>query len=518
MKLNVNSSIDRINGYYYRDISLKKNDEILMGAECLKQEEEYGVRLNGIKQFVSIKEDTDGNEEIKNIINAISKLDLDYIIDISEEEKQTILNTYLGVLDANISKDKYYKTLNLSIKVDEKELVTNSYYISITKEEYNNLVIKILEKIKEDENILLKADYIEDKIKETYSEYQEEKALREILIDNIDDIIEKIKKTNIGNDKVKISVYEKEGKTVRINIEKNTSIFVIDFYNDSCIEMKKVDTREDDISETNIKVLRNADETKSSISVIYEQINNNEVVNNLQADYETVLDDSIITKNFKLKLLNEKYMTILNMKNQIDIVEQFENQITLDIDNVKLYELQEEQKNAIKDILNQNIREQVENLTTTVALDEYIKMLQNLNLVNSSYVELPEEDKVTEVQIKKFNMQFEFFVSENLTISDIKEMMKLLSVNMKDAKVLLKSGNIEDFDLDIFSKDEQKYKEYNDNISEILIYIEENLKNEDKEEAILKFVENNKNEKYTVSLEYNDEGLVDFVRIKIQEH
>ena len=77
----------------------------------------------------------------------------------------------------------------------------------ITVEEYNNLIIKILEQIKQDEIVLAKIDLIENEIKEKDSNYDQNESLREDFIKSIDEEIEKIKDKNIGNDEVRIAYH-----------------------------------------------------------------------------------------------------------------------------------------------------------------------------------------------------------------------------------------------------------------------------------------------------------------------
>ena len=64
---------------------------------------------------------------------------------------------------------------------------------------------------------------------------------------------------------------------------------------------------------------------------------------------------------------------------------------------------------------------------------------------------------------------------------------------------------------------DKEASDYKKNISEILIYIKQNSNNTEKQESLLEFLEDNKNYKYTVSINYDDNGLVRVIRAKIQE-
>lgn len=509
--IKINSSIDKQNEYDYKDITIGTDTDDLVKLEYLKQNENCGIRLNGIKQFVSTN-----TEEIQ-IEKILSEIDFDTIFNFTEQEKQNLLKTYMQILQSNISKDKYYKQSNALITVNNKDIQTNAYYIKITVEEFNNLYIKVLEQIENEEIILSKIDLIEDTIKEKYSNYENEESLRNIFINNINEKIDEIQSNNIGNEEVKITVYENEGKTVRTSIEKTDSKITIDLYNKSGIKIDQI-TMGENVNEKFIKVEKNNSETQNDLLIEYEEIQDNEIINNIQINYEESLKDSQIIKNIELGISNEKYESILNIENNIKIQEQFENQITLETDNIKLQDLNEEQANTIKNILSENIQEQLINLNNTVGLENYIKMLQNLKIIKQNSVEIPNSEEVTDIERKRFNSQFEFFESENLTADNIKELMQIVQNNFNDMKVVLKTGEVEDLNLDLLNSNGEETNNYKKNISEIVISIKQNSQNEDKLNDMTEYLEIGKNYKYTVSLQYDDNGLVDMVRIKVQEN
>ena len=510
--IKINSSIDKQNEYDYKDITIGTDTEDLVKLEYLKQNEDYGIRLNGIKQFVS----TNSDAEKMQIENILSEIDLDSIFNFTEQEKQSLLKNYIDILQSNISKDKYYKQSNTLITVNNKDIQTNAYYIKITVEEFNNLYIKVLEQIENEEIILSKIDLIENIIKEKYSNYENEESLRNIFINTINEKIDTIQSNNIGNEEVKITVYENEGKTVRTSIEKTDSKITIDLYNGSGMKIDKV-TMDENVNEKFLKVEKDSDETQKELLIEYEEIQDNEIINNIQIDYKESLKDSQIIKNIKLGISNEKYESILKIENNIEIKEQFENQITLEEDNIKLQDLNEEQANTIKNILNENIQEQLTNLNNVVGLENYIKMLQNLKIMKQNSVEIPNSEEVTDIERKRFNSQFEFFESENLTADNIKELMQIVKNNFNDMKVIQKTGEVEDLDLELLNSNGEESNNYKKNISEIVISIKQNSQNEDKLNDITEYLEIDKNNKYTVSLQYNDNGLVGLIRIKVQE-
>lgn len=518
--IKINSNVDKTNNYDYKDISIEKEDKKLVGVEYLNQDQMYGIRLNEIKQFVSTENngenETSEGIETFNIEELKSGIDISSILSFTEEEKQTLTNTYIGIIQSNISSDKYYKQADALITVNNKDIQTNAYYIKITVEEYNNLYIKILEQITKDEIILSKIDLIENEIKEKYSDYDEEESLREQFINSINDEIEEIQNNNIGNEEVKVTVYENNMKTVRTSIEKTREKLIIDMYNDSAIKIDNIKLG-DSTNEQIIKIEKTKDTAQSNILVEYEKLQDNEIISDVQLSYQQIFENNKLDKVIQLGISNEKYEAIMKIVNNTEIVQEFENQVTLDDDNVNLDELQQEQKDAIKQILAENIQKQLSDLSSVVTLEDYTTMLQNLNVLGKSSVELPDDGEVTDIERKRFNSQFEFFVSENLTSDNIKELLGTTEDNLEDIKILTKNGEVQELDTEKLADSSQEASEYKKSISEILIFIKQNSNNEERKEEFLDFVEDNKNNKYTVSIEYDDSGLTRVIRAKIQD-
>ena len=515
--IKINGNTDKANNYRYYNAAIANEDETLVGLEYLQQDQTSGIRLNGIQQFVSTTGDND--EDTQNILNIkelTSNIDIKSILDFSEEEKQTLLNTYIGIVQENVSKDKYHKQSKSLITINNKDMQTNAYSLNLTVEEFNNLYVKILQQLSKDEIILSKIDNIEEKMKEVNSNYDEENNLREEFTDAINDKIKEIQDNNIGNDAVKITVYENNMKIVRTSIEKTTEKLTIDYYNNSSIKITQT-TTEDTTQEKSIKLEQENNDASTNVLLEYEDKEENELQAKINLKYEQDIENKNIKNNIEFGMTNGKNEAILKITDNINIVDDFEHKITLDEDNVNMDELNEEQKNTINEILMENIQNQLANLLNNVNIDDYTAMLQNLGILNKNDVQLPSEGEITEVEKRRFNSQFEFFASENLTTDNIKELLNTAKDNFEDMKVLLKSGEIEDMDLEKINASTSEANEYRKNISEILLYIKRNSDNEEKIEDTQKYLEKNTYNKYTVSIEYDQDGLTRVIRLKIQE-
>ena len=512
--IKIKNNVDKANNYNYSNISIGTDEEKLIGVEYLSEKDKYGIRLKDIQQFVSTKKDDSTQEDdLKKINDLMKKIDIESIIKFSDNEKQTLEKTYLQIIQNNISKEKYHKHANTLITVNGKDMQTNAYYIEFTVEEYNNLYIKILEQIAKDEIILSKIDLIEKQIKEVDEEY--DGNIKEELAQKINDKIKEIEDKNIGNDKVRITVYEKNMKTVRTSIEKNTEKTTIDLYGNSSIKIDNTKINET-TEEQYIKVEKENDGTNLNIIVEYANIQDNNTKNKVQFNYKQTFSSDELKKNIEFGISNEKNELDIKIINNTQFVQKFEEEVTLEKDNVDLDELNDEQSNSIKQILVQNIQTQFADLLEVVNLNDYISILQNLGIINKTSIELPSDGEVTETERKRFNSQFEFFASENLTSNNIKELVNTTENNFEDMKVLMKNGQIEDLDISKLnsSRDSTDYKK---EISEILLYIKRNSNNEEKKADILQYLNKETGNKYNVSIEYDNDGLTRIIRAKIQE-
>ena len=514
IKLKINVQKDNQNKYKYYDMAIQNENEKLLGVEYIKTQGKQGIRLNGIQQFVSTQ-----NEEneilkefnIKTIDKLTSSIDIDSIISFSEEEKQTIKNNYMNILKSNISKDKYHKQSKALITVNNKDIQTNAYYISMTLEEYNNLYVKMLQQLEKDEILLAKIDAIEEQLKE----YNAEENLKDKIIEKINEKIKKIQDNNIGNDEVKITVYENNGKTVRTSIENGTDKLVLDFYNEA--SMKITQTKmEDVVKEKTIKIEKQKNDAQINTMIEYSNSEENQEKYNITLNYEETNQNNNIQKNVELSISNDKNQANLKINDTINIVDEFENEITLNEDNVNIDELEDEQKSSISEILNENYRTQLSNVQAVANINDYKRMLQNLGIIKNDAVKLPSEGEITDTERKRFNSQFEFFASENLTSNNITELLNTATNNLGDIKVVLKDGNIEDLDADKLKSSNDSY-EYKKSISEILLYIKRNSNNEEKSKNLNEYLKDENNNKYTVSIEYDNDGLTSLIRAKLQD-
>lgn len=171
-----------------------------------------GIENNNLKQLAQKL----GIQDISNIPNRIEKFSLTDLLSLTSQEKEYIQNVFAKVVTSQISKDKYYHNKGVTIEIDKKSVKANSYGVTLTSEEYKNLIVEMLNEVSQDETILnmllQKVTLIDSKTDMTINEIRQQ----------IQNQIAKINQEGI-EDGIQVQVYEVNGQIVRTQIERNSA-------------------------------------------------------------------------------------------------------------------------------------------------------------------------------------------------------------------------------------------------------------------------------------------------------
>lgn len=179
-----------------------KSDEIVTAF--------IGVRNSNLKVLAQKL----GMQDTSNIPDSITPIDYEELLNISEEEKQHISDTYLPVIVNNIEKSKYSKQSNIPITKEGVKYNTTSYRVDLTSEDIANISVKLLETLKQD-SITLNFIATKAKILNLPEEYTQVNNLTK----QIDEQIKKIEDSEkLPENGVSIVVYEEKGQTVLTEI------------------------------------------------------------------------------------------------------------------------------------------------------------------------------------------------------------------------------------------------------------------------------------------------------------
>ncbi len=504
MKIKIDSQIDKASQYDYKDIQIQNNDEKIVGIEYLKQSETDAIRLNGIKQFVS----SSNIKESINTIESLNSINTNQLFEFSEEEKETLKNRYIGIINQNITPDNYSKQSGAVITVNNKQLRTNAYSIKITKEKFNDTFIKVLEQIKTDDIILNKIQSFEDIIKQYNSNNNYVTgSFKDTFITIIDNIIEEIKNNNIGQQERTMAVYESNGNTVRISVQTEEGTLNINFVNEDnnkMIELKNTKLSEKENSFT-IKTERKIEENLDSIIFYIKEVKD-DVSKNIELSAEEKLENNNLARNIALKLYNDNTDATLNISEQTTIVNEFTDKVELSEDNyIDLSTLDAERVVAIQDTLNANMTSQLEKLNSTITIEDILNIIVNTGWLQAGAENIETNGNITETEKNRFNSQFEFFAGEEVSVDSIKQLTQIAKNNLDTVKVTQYKEKRRETDPD-------EPKEY-------VMVIQRNNVNENVANTFLRYIEEEGNRAtYTVRMEYDAEtGLINNIYVILNE-
>ena len=218
-ELDISGQTCKKENYNYQEARMVFENADISKFEYLQDGEDYGIRLEGIEQFISAKNENLNDLETltgipKNKLELITlmfnPLKLSDFISFTPDELKVISSTYSSIIEQNTDAKNFKQKSNQNIEIDGNNYIANAYVLEQDEEQLNSLIIALLERIEKDEIILGELDTLQSKF-EVYGAYKSDKNLRTLFINSIDAKIEEIKNNNIGQEKTEIAVYVKKG-------------------------------------------------------------------------------------------------------------------------------------------------------------------------------------------------------------------------------------------------------------------------------------------------------------------
>ena len=497
LKLTIDGETDKETGYQYKDIRLLKEDEKNTEIEYIKSDNTYGIRFSDLfNQFITID-----NNNLKDLFGKIGlseetlqsipdKIEIPDIqkIRLSEEELEIIKEKYLNIIQQKISKDNFSKQQKQIVSINNESINTNVYTLTLTKEQLNNIYIDILEKIKEEEIVLNKMETIQNFLNTTIKDgNQTRNELKSSYINEIEGIIEKIKRSNIGNEEVNISVYENKGITIKTEIkspdyEINFEHLKMNEQKYAQIEIKKKDN---DI----LKIELNKKDNNFKISIKNNMDQNQKIIT---IENNQNIQEKRHDKDLNIKFEDDKNKLDINYIEKINITDEIDNNKKIDNGNsIKLNDLESKQLSAIFNKVGEEITKKIENLKQDIKFDDIQKMLKNIGVINEK-IEF-KDIEISDAEKNRFNSNFEILQGENLKAEDVLNVINTIKENI--------------IDLQVVSNEELKIK----------ISRRSSSNKEQLVKSLEDFIQKDKSRNYNVKLEYDENGLVNFVTLTILE-
>lgn len=407
--ISFSGQVDTANSKAAQNISLNYSNDVKFPINYKQIENKIGLQTKYVgSKFVAIEteklnkfsEDLDDVESYEEMVDKLQKMGK---VELTEDEKSHIKDTYITVINQQLEKDKFSKV---------KESDMSGYKLSLTGTDLQNVLVKLLETLKNDQTTV-------DKLNE-YLKIQKNSA--KITASQIDDAIKSIKDdTDFSDKNFEIAVYQKNRDVCKLVIETTEGTIAIE---------KKIEG-----NQQNIVVSYEMKEDKKSKISFSANFENLESLQNIKENYELIMSlpevaESSTTTDVDSEVVVYKY----NFSNDVNFtdsatVEDFSSDNSLmltdyDSDQVssflnavveRISEVNEQQMGQLGLEASEN---PIVNIIPSIGL--YLGNMNVLNQVNSN---------MSEAEINNFNQKFEAYESTNLKGVTVKGLLSTISLN-----------------------------------------------------------------------------------------
>ena len=511
IQMNISGKEEKVAGYHYKDITLKQNDETLAGIEYLEDGNIAGVRLNGIRQYLSTNTENKDENEIYNLYELIHT-DIPEVLGLNSEECNSLKEKYIGIIWKNIANATFSKQSGMLIEINGAQYNTNVYSITITKEQFNNIYLQILEELGKDEIILSKIEAIDSKLNEYHNFLQDGEIsnLKQEFIDEINNTIQNIQNFNIGNDERTISVFESNGIAISLSIDTEKDFTGLDVVNGESTNFinilgnEKIEDGEKENS-FDFKIEKTAAINDETIAIQYNIVEEGEKITN-ECHISRKMENSNVHSNIEFVRNVGQNALKITAETSTDIVNDFEEKEELveNENNIIMEKLNDEQKENVRNNVKENITNQINTFLQVLPMEKINQMLVNLNLMEEELDDLSGEGTVTEVEKNRFNSKFELYEGEHITKERIEELIDVVKDDLQDVRIT----NYREEGLE-----QEKFP------LEYRLIIEKGTNNTELAESVINYIEEKYTQEFSVRLEYDEAtGLINNIYITVMEN
>lgn len=387
-----------------QEISLNYSSDVNFPITYRKIEDKLGIQTKYIgKNFVAIDTadtDTMSNtiiEFINQIKDVSDKADEAKQVEITEQEKEQILNRYIEVLMQSVDDEKFSKV---------EETSSTGYKLTLTLEDMKNITIKLLETLKDDELAL-------DKI----NQYAESLGAQDkVEKSEIEEVIESFNETEIEeNQQFEITVYSKKGKLSKLKISTEEIV----------VTMDKIKGNNQNSTSISFEIKNDDNVFKFLIAGAF---NGLETMESVQETYQVTIQVS-----------EEESITYM-INNNVSFAESVHIENFTEDNSIILNDVGEEQLTNFLEAVEQRITEVNKQQMEELGLEESqnplfnlfpVNLLSNL-LLNSSINEQANDiinNQLDETNVTQTNAEYEMYANTNSPGVTTKGLMTIISEN-----------------------------------------------------------------------------------------
>lgn len=405
--ISFSGQVDTANSKAAQNISLNYSNDVKFPINYKQIENKIGLQTKYVgSKFVAIEteklnklsEDLDDVESYGEMVDKLQKMGK---VELTEDEKSHIKDTYITVINQQLEKDKFSKV---------KESDMSGYKLSLTGTDLQNVLVKLLETLKNDQTTV-------EKLNE-YLKIQKNSA--KITASQIDDAIKSIKDdTDFSDKNFEIAVYQKNRDVCKLVIETTEGTIAIE---------KKIEG-----NQQNIVVSYEMKEDKKSKISFSANFENLESLQNIKENYELIMSlpevaESSTTTDVDSEVVVYKFSNDVNFTDSAT-VEDFSSDNSLmltdyDSDQVSNF------LNAVVERISEVNEQQMGQLGLEASENPIVNMIPSIGLYLGNMNVLNQvNSNMSEAEINNFNQKFEAYESTNLKGVTVKGLLSTISLN-----------------------------------------------------------------------------------------
>lgn len=500
--LNINIKTQKENEYNYKNAQILFGDKSIVQVEGIQENNLYGIRFTNIfNQFVTLKNGknieglslTDENlGMIKDIIEDNEEFYNGILF--TKQDYQELKEKYMQIIVEALNTGTFYKQSKSVITVNSQTVKTTAYSCQISGLQVQNLVIKLLNTLKND-------DIIVEKVKKLLNDSKKYEDYVEELLRNAED-------TEYSD--MKVTIYEQNENIIRTAISIGTDSIIIEGSKNNTQNILKV---QHELLNNEKEVSQQVSISKSTTDSNEEYIFNIEVVNGeekysvdatVDSDYKSINLDLDFYKdivNIKVKAKNSITDT-LSQKVELGTSN---NIVVNDLNSDLLKVVVDKMKSAYTDTLVKRYNILVKKLKS----EDLMKALKSiLSEGNFDEEEQPNqsdtsiEEQMTKEEINRFNAKFEFYSGTEISGENVKVLLDVVKDNLESVDITPVNTTE--------STSDNKTKE------NIKLNIKKDNENVDLANAVIDKIDSEK--KYDITINYNkDTGMTESIIIVLSK-
>ena len=380
---------DNTNSKTQRDVSINYSDSVTFPVIYRKIGNQIGLQTEYVgSKFINVETEKidslqgEGSTTIQNINNTVTDIEQVKNISFSQEE----LTAYMNIIQ-NIGEDKFSNVNDSN---------GTGYQLTLSGDELKDLLVQILEQLKNDEATL---DKINGYIKEIRNSANITSSSIDRLIQNIQDSDE------LSNESFSIIVYKNRGKTSKIVISLN----------EIKIDIQKTTSDNTTQYDISIDLNYNNENLKITGKINYDGLEGQ----NVKETYEVVLENDAKVYNYKIE-------NNVNFTDNVS-VEDF----TTDNSTVLTSYDQETVNNfliAVEQRLTEVNAQQMQELGIAEDQNPLMHLIPSLGAYSEIMNGL-NEPQVSEEDVTTFNQKFEVYQSTNLQGVTVRGLLSTIELN-----------------------------------------------------------------------------------------